>query len=426
VTATPERLAAARVLVRQERSPGRADRLLREALTSLSPSLRPRAHALVYAVLRHRQRLVGAIAELLPRPFDEQEPELRAVLLQGAAELRVLSGSKPHAAVSQAVDLIGALGRERLSGLTNAVLRTLASTVEPPPPSRQEDPIGWAEAACSHPRWLLIRMARDVGPDEAALWAEANQQEPRTALAFRSTEDRERGAAELPGEFDASGVFVLEPGSRPDSLPGWTAGAFWVQDGGAQAAMRLLDLQVGERVWDLCAAPGGKALAAAAAVGPTGHVRATDADPRRLPLLTEHLRRTGLPIDASVRDLLASPPHGADGLWDAVVVDAPCSALGVIRRHPEVRALRREADLPAYATRQRALLLSAAKAVRPGGRLLYAVCTFTAEETDDVIASVLSAREDLRLAAALRTYPHRDGTDAFYAAVLTRTVEDRA
>ncbi len=438
---TADRRAAGQVVSRFLQRPGRLDQWLTDASRGLRDEERRRARALVYALLRNRTLLAAWIAPWLSKPLDRQPLGAQVALLIGTTELVLMDGVPDRAAVDQAVEVARANGAPRQAGFVNAVMRRIASRERPPEiPDRATDPLGWADIAMSHPRWLLDRMAALQGPQGAAEWAEANNAEPLTVLAFRSPADRETYAEALhgvPGRLMASAL-RLPPGTgNVTVLPGFAEGAFWVQDEGAQVAAALLGVQPGDVVLDACAAPGGKALYAAAAAGPDGAVGAVDSDERRLVRLHENIARTGLTtIEPMVADLLAGPV--VEEPVDRVLLDAPCSGLGIIRRHPDARHARQPGDLARYAERQGALLEAVAPAVRPGGRLVYAVCTFTQEETDDVVERFLGcaagagfvlrdAQEVLPdlpssavLGGAVRTTPHQHGADAFFAVALDR------
>lgn len=438
---TADRRAAGKVVQRFLERPGRVDHWLLDASRGLRDTERRRARALVYAMLRNRILLEAWLAPWLKKPMHRQALGAQVALLLGATELILMDGVPDRAAVDQGVELARAFGAPRQSGFVNAVLRRLASREAPPEiPDRETDPLGWAHLACSHPLWMLDRLAALYGPEGAAAHAEAANTEPPTVLAFRSAADRDTFAPQLhgaPGRLIPAALRLPPGAGRVDTLPGFSEGAFWVQDEGAQAAAALLDVQPGDVVLDACAAPGGKALHAAAAAGPDGAVGAVDLDARRLERLRANIERTGLDtIEPMVADLLGEPV--LEEPVDRVLLDAPCSGLGVLRRHPDARSARQPSDLKRYADRQAALLDAVAPAVRPGGRLVYVVCTFTSEETDAVIDRFLAApagadfsRVDARqilpdlpadavIDGALRTAPHLHGADAFYAVALDR------
>ena len=439
---TGDRLHAAEVLVRQFRQPGRVEQWLSDGHPELSPGERRRAWALVYGVLRGKTRLERRLSPYLKKPFDKQAVEVRAALLLCAFELDSMDAVPDRAAVHQAVELVRALGQEERTGFVNAVLRRLArQELTPELPDRAVAPRLWAEQVASHPRWLVDEMAARLGEEEAANWCEANNRQPPIFVRLRDPLPEELAASveQLPLEEEplVPGALRLapEPG-RVSALPGFTEGAFWVQDAAAQAVGLLLGLQPGMRVLDACAAPGGKTLSAAQAVGPDGSVLAVDRSRPRLALLSESAQRLGMDnVEVESRDLLKEPwgSREGDGVFDAVLLDAPCSGLGVIRRHPDVRWSRGPEALAQYSRTQTDLLRSVAPAVAPNGVLVYSVCSFTDLETERVIAAFLGDCEArFRLADpravlpgvcqpllegdVLRTYPHRHDMDAFFAA----------
>ena len=429
--ATPERRAAARVLARQLLDGGHLDRLLSPERADLDARELRRARAILLAVNRHRDGLAWRLAPFLKRPLEAQEPIIAGILLVAAAELLLLDGSPPRAAVHQAVELCREEGQRKRSGFVNAVLRRLSEAAPRPWP---DDPLERAELEHSHPRWLLDALSYRVSLDELPALAAANNQPAPLYLRARDPADdlSDLGATidpRIPGAWRLDGV-----AAGVESLTGWSEGRLWVQDGAAQAAVAMLALQPGERVLDACAAPGGKAFAESMAVGPAGAVLAIDSSERRLlPLRASQTRLALERIDVVVRDLLREPWSAEEDTFDAVLLDAPCSGFGVLRRHPDIRWNRRPGDLEALAARQRALLEAVCAAVRPGGRLVYAVCTVTQLETDGVVASFLAAHPEFTPGppadcldpallddGALKTDPLHHGLDGFFAVRLDR------
>jgi len=444
--ATADRQAAARALLRFIERPGRLDRWLADESAGLNPDQRRRARALLYAALRNDALIEAHLSPHLAQPLHRQRGAPRAALTLGVAELLFMDAVPDRAAVDQAVELCRALGGRGQAGFVNAVMRKVARAASPPTlPDREDDPLGWAQLACSHPAWIVRLMAELVGDDGAAAWSAANQREPHTALAVPDPEHRAQLAEQLgasPGALSPWALVLPKGAGRIGALPGFEQGWFWVQDEAAQLAAALLGAKPGQRVLDACAAPGGKTLALAAAVGEDGSVLATDRDRGRLKLVEQGVARVGATtVSTAHRDWIREP-FGArddDAPFDHVLLDAPCSGLGVIRRHPDIRAARRASDLPRYAQRQTELLRSLAPAVKPGGRIVYAVCTFTSAETQAVVASALESEElagfsvqtaqellpslpdRVTADGALRTLPHLDDCDGFYAVALRRS-----
>lgn len=341
-------------------------RTLEAALDSL-PAIEPRdkaaAHRLAAAVLR-RAGTLDAVLE----PFLRKAPpdQVRHVLRLGAAGLLLLE-TPPHAAVATAVALTRARGLTPFAGLVNAVLRKVAAAG-----AAAMD--GLDAPRLDTPPWLWTSW----GAGARAI-ATAHQHEAPLDLTLSGHEDPPPGGIALP-----TGSWRYPPGTRVADLPGFAEGHFWVQDAAAALPARLLAARAGERVADLCAAPGGKT----AQLALTGaQVTAVERDTTRLVRLRQNLTRLHLSADTIAADATAWRP--AQPL-DAVLLDAPCSATGTIRRHPEVAHLRRPRDITAMAETQDKLLAAAAAMLRPGGRLVYAVCSLQPEEGPARIAAALT------------------------------------
>jgi 16S rRNA (cytosine967-C5)-methyltransferase len=449
---TQARILAARVLERVERGRAYADLTLTAALARSALAARDRAFAteLVYGTLRWRGRLDFALRQMLDRPLEAVEPGVLTLLRVGAYQL-LFCDVPPPAAVDQTVRSAHALGASRAAGLVNAVLRRLAQRKDALAfPDLAESPLAHLEHALGIPRWIAERWLAALGPSEAAaLAAASNAPPPLTARANRTrisrdellARVRERFPEAQPCAFAPDGL-VLGHGGSPASDPDFVAGRFTVQDEASQLVVELLAPAPGERVLDACAAPGTKTTAIAERVGPEGLVVALDRSERRLALLGRAVRRLELGnVTALAAD--ATQPLGAlpGAPFDRVLVDAPCSGLGALRRNPDARWRLEPEDPARLAEIQTALLRSAAKSLRPGGTLVYSTCTLTGEENEAVVEAFLAQTPGFeraaaaRLPAALRplldaqgalvTWPHRHGTgvfgmDGFYAARLER------
>ncbi len=391
-------------------------RPLEEALDQL-PVIEPRdraaAHRLAAAVLR-RAGSLDAVLE----PFLKKAPPdpVRTILRLGAAQLLLLA-TPAHAAVATAVELAR---RQRLvpfAGLVNAVLRRVAEAG----PAALDELDG---PRLDTPAWLWASWG-----SQARAIAEGHLAEAGLDLTLRPDASPPDGAMPLP-----TGSWRLPPGTRVTELAGYAEGAFWVQDAAAALPARLLDAQPGERVADLCAAPGGKALQLAA----TGaDLTAVERDPARLKRLADNLARLRLPARLVQADATAWQPGS---MFDAVLLDAPCSATGTIRRHPDVPHLKRRSDLAALTAQQDRLLAAAAALLRPGGRLIYAVCSLQPEEgaarltrlpelglapspfSPAELAAIPAARTpDGHLRTTPALWPERGGLDGFFAARLVKS-----
>ncbi|MDT0681072.1 transcription antitermination factor NusB [Roseicyclus sp. F158] len=323
------------------------------------PEVRARAGRLARQTLRLSSRADAALGPFLARP---PRPEIRDILRLAATELMV-DGSAPHGVVSEAVTL-AKRRQPRASGMVNAVLRKLAAD------GRQ----GWDKAPPKRlPGWLRGRLSAAYGNARVAKMEAIFEATPPVDVTPRGPD------ATLPeGEILPTGSLRLAAPGRISALPGYDDGAWWVQDAAAALPARLLDAQPGERVLDLCAAPGGKTLQLAA----TGaSVTALDVSDQRLGRLRDNLARTGLAAEIVVADGAAWQPE--DG-FDAILLDAPCSATGTIRRHPDLPYIKSAAQVSELAALQTALLERAAEMLRPGGRLVVCTCSLLPQEGEDL------------------------------------------
>jgi len=340
-------------------------------LAKLPPSERARAQRLVLTTLRHIEQ-----ADRVLKPFLRKSPPDYALnaLRLGVVELAV-DGGAAHGVVNAVVDLVSRGNRTgHMSGLANAVLRKVAGLPDPfakLPPQRM-------------PQWLrqplVHRWGRDVVERIEAVQAET----PPLDLTAKGTMPDIDGATPLP-----TGSTRLAQSTQVSTLPGFATGDWWVQDAAASLAARLLDAQTGETVLDLCAAPGGKTLQLAA----TGaQVTALDISSPRLARLRENLARTGLAAEIIATDALHWQPPA---LFDAVLLDAPCSATGTLRRHPDLPFIKDDSDLPALIALQTALIDRALTFLKPGGRLVFCTCSLLAQEGEDQLAATLARHPTL-------------------------------
>jgi 16S rRNA (cytosine967-C5)-methyltransferase len=331
-------------------------RPLEDALDRLPPAEprdRAAAHRLAACVLR-RMGTLDAVLE--PHLAKAPPQDVRLILLLGAAQLLFL-GTPPHAAVGTAVDLARAEKLTPFAKMVNAVLRRVAE--HGPGLLGQLD-----SARLDTPQWLWTAWGA-----EARLIAEGQQAEAPLDISLAPGATAPEGGVRL-----STGSWRYPAGTRVTELAGFEDGAFWVQDAAAALPALLLAARPGERVADLCAAPGGK-TAQLAATG--AHVVAVERDPRRLARLRENLARVKMEVEIVQADATAWAPGEK---FDAVLLDAPCSATGTIRRHPDVAHIKKPRDVTALAEGQRALLAAATNMLKPGGRLIYAVCSLQPEE----------------------------------------------
>lgn len=416
----PARAAALDLLTAAlSRRAGLEEGLNHPALAALESRDRAFSRALAMATLRW----LGPIDTALQARVKKAPPDqIIQVLRLGAAQLLVLK-TPAHAAVGATVDLAAAQkGGLPFKGLVNAVLRGL-----------DRDRPNLNDPTLMAPTWLAARWRAAYGAEAALAIAAQIGEEPATDLTLK--DDAGDLIAALEAEVLPGGSLRVGLKGEVSTWPGFAEGRWWVQDASAAIPARLLNLEPGHSVLDLCAAPGGKTLQLAAA---GARVTALDKSAGRIKRVSENLLRAGLPAEVIVADAA----EWRDGrTFDAVLLDAPCSATGTFRRHPDVLWVASPADIPKLAAVQARLLASAARRVKPGGRLIYCVCSLESEEGEGQIAAFLARHSgfeidpidpgeggapeaSLRADGTLRILPHhlRGGTDGFYVARLARHV----
>ena len=436
------RQAACAVLLRIQKEGCYADQLMDRELSSgkLSGPDRGLFAELVFGVLRRQGTLDHVLSGLLAQPLARQEPQVLIFLRLGLYQLMYLDRIPESAAVNESVNLAKQI-LPRASGLVNAVLRNYLrhkDTVSFPDPVAA--PAASIAARHSHPAWLVKLWFSQIGEEETELLAEASSCQPPLTLRVNSlattrSDLLERFAANgitaAACRFSPSGV-VVEGRHHIPGLPGFREGLFVVQDEASQLAGILLDPQPGERVLDCCAAPGGKATHLAQLMDNRGELLAMDVAGSKLPLIQEAALRLGITnIRTRAADLLQSGAFPSDA-FDRVLLDAPCSGLGVIRRNPEAKWRLSPEDITRLAATQKVMLKNAVRMLKPGGVLLYSTCSTTREENEDVVRDFLlrhphcvlenlneifpDYRELFTEEGMYRAWPHRYGMDGFFSA----------
>jgi 16S rRNA (cytosine967-C5)-methyltransferase len=364
-----------------------------EALGSVDAAVeRAALQALTLGTLRWYLRLLPPLQRLLRG--QKLDPQIRALLAVAAHQIEY-SRHAPQPTVHAAVDAARILGEPRASGLVNAVLRRFVA--------ERTTLLGQADAdeatATAHPAWLVEALGRAWPEQRAAVLAANNEHPPLvlrvdTARTERSTYLEELSAAGLPGEpidWAPQAVRLLRP-VPVGLIPGLAAGRVSVQDAGAQRAAALLEVRAGMHVLDACAAPGGKTLHLLELARDPLDLLAIDVDAVRLERVAQNLARAGRTCQLEVLDgrgLEPNRPPVNGRLFDRILLDVPCSATGVIRRHPDIKHLRRPTDVPAFARTQLELLHSAYRVLAPGGRLLYCTCSVLPPENELVVEAFL-------------------------------------
>lgn len=433
------RAQALTVLTRWEQGRQPLDELLDRALRGPASADTRLATELVYGTIRRLGTLDWRLGQLLREPLAKLPPAIRWVLRLAAYQLLYLDRIPASAAVNEAVKQAKRVGHAGTAKLTNGVLRALIRRLpELPWPT---DAVARLAAEWSLPDWLAGRWVARYGLDDATALAQAMADQAPTYLRVNTLRtDRDR----LLAAFQAAGI-PAEPAALPESVrvtasvapaqwPGHAEGWWYIQDLGSMAVALAVAPQPGETVVDLCAAPGGKTTHLAALMGDQGRVEAWELHERRMARLAENIARLGLgSVAVHQGDAAVVTP---DRAADRVLVDAPCSGLGVIRRKPDIRWRVTPRSIAELLPVQDALLAAAARWVRPGGVLVYSTCSTEPEENGQRITDFLAARPDFALEALppglpadwltdqplgqLSLLPHRHGTDGFFIARLRR------
>lgn len=440
------RFAALLTLEALEGSNLHADNLVDRTLTGkqLAGADRGLYHQLVFGVLRHRGTVDYYLSRLLKQPLQKLEKPLPQILRLGLYQLLYLERVPAHAAVNEAVEMTRAV-LPRASGLVNAVLRNfLRSKDNLHLPDKHKNPAAWLSAAFSIPHWLITQWQQQLPASELEELAAASSTEPPLVLRVNTLKTDRAGLMQL---FTENGISCTPCNYSPEGvrlagrhqireLPGFAEGLFAVQDEASQLVAHLLEVKPGHRLLDACAAPGGKTLHLAQLMNDEGSILATDLTEEKLKLVQESAARLGI---KSVQTLVAdvgSPDYLAGQQFDRILLDAPCSGLGVIRRNPEAKWRLTPAIIKGHAEKQRLLLAQVSGLLRPGGILVYSTCSIAKEENEQVMEDFLSHNPQFMIKKVsfvptdsnsillenkmLRLWPHRHGTDGFFAVSLMR------
>jgi 16S rRNA (cytosine967-C5)-methyltransferase len=404
------------------------------------------ATEIAYGVVRHRTRLDRALAARAPRGLGRLSPGVLVALEAAAYQILFLDRVPAHAAVNDAVSAVRRIAGQRVAGFANGLLRGLSGAGEPPLPDRA-DLRAYLAAACSMPDWLLAELCRALPESEwepaalaltgpAPLWGRIDRSRVEPAALSSLLAGERSGAAAEESALCRDAVRVTGAGS-PDASASFQDGLWTVQDLGAQIVARMVGARPGMRILDACAGVGGKSTHLAQIAGDEATIDAADRSERKLDLLVDTARRLGLSSIRAVTSDLVQPGEELGTDYDAVLLDAPCSGLGVLRRHPELKWRGSSEAVAGLAGLQRRLLDALWPRLRPGGLLVYSVCTFTAAEGPEQIRALLADVPELEAAELpadgavdwaqvatggheVRTWPHRHGADAFFAVRLRR------
>jgi 16S rRNA (cytosine967-C5)-methyltransferase len=457
---SPARRAAFQILRRVEDEAAYSAPLLARTDDDLGAKDRALCHELVLGVLRRQLWLDRTIEHFASRKIDSLDLAVVIALRLGLYQLRFLSRIPASAALNESVNLVKTARVESAAGFVNAVLRRATREPEYDPAASVSEPIEKISIETSHPQWLIERWQNQFGFEETAAMARANSEPAVIAFRFTSKALRARETAEIIQELKTAGAGLIESTIAPGAWrvvtgrdgefeeAGRDAGApqarmpallrrfsneglIYFQDEGSQLVAQLLDARDGERVLDVCAAPGSKATLIAA-LAPQSEIIACDLYEHR----AQTMRRLAAQQQADniqfvVDDATAGLPFPSRS-FDRVLVDAPCSGTGTLRHNPEIRWRLKPSDLVELIDKQQSILHHASSMVTSGGTLLYSTCSMEIAENEDVATGFLKAHSDfetapLQLRAELltregvaRTWPHRDGADGFFAIAFRR------
>jgi 16S rRNA (cytosine967-C5)-methyltransferase len=411
-------------------------------MTHLSQPDKNLCHAIVFGVLRHRNFLDFIIESFSRIPLNRMDLPVLMVLRMALFQLRFLDRVPDFAAIDTSVTLIKTRNGRKTAGFVNGVLRNAVRRFHtlalPEPDTSLPDHITIVH---SIPEWLTNRWLARYGPDEILELCRTINQVPPLTLRVNTLKIHRPAlrdtfaAAGRPVQLTAlspEGLCLTEPGIRIEALPGYDQGLFAVQDEAAQLVSLMLDPRPGETVLDACAGLGGKTLHTAQLMQDQGQIMAMDTDPDKLSLLQAEALRLGVTsVQCRVLDLMKADASDFPGYFDRVLVDAPCTGLGVLRRNPDTKWKRSVQDIQRMAAQQKKLLNAAANRVKPGGTLVYAVCSGEPEENEQVVTAFLKKRKDYELSPIqecfglpmdryLKTFPNGMNMDGFFAARLKR------
>lgn len=424
---SPARLAAFNIL-KQVESGAFSSVLLASEEPRLQLADRALCHELVLGVLRWQLRLDKIVEHSSQRRIESLDLGVRIALRLGLYQLRFLSRIPASAAVNESVSLVRAARLSSATAFVNAVLRRAIREAEYDPAAEISDPLERIALETSHPVWLIDRWTRSFGVSEAELFARANNTVPATA--FRVVRTR-ANQSEVLARLSSSEAILesSEVAERAWRVSGATslvrelsaAGEIYLQDEASQLVTEVLDVQRSESALDLCAAPGGKTTLIADRAGDKAIVIAADRSPSRMATLTGTSALHQLKsVKAVLLDAADTLPF-EQGSFDKVLVDAPCSGTGTLRRNPEIRWRLSEKDIFDLAQQQKQILSNAADVLKPGGRLIYSTCSVEREENEEVVQDFLARDDRFQLVSTVRTWPHREGCDGFFISVINKT-----
>lgn len=419
---SPARRAAFEIL-RQVEAGAFSSILLANEEPKLKAVDRALTHELVLGVLRWQLWLDKLIEHFTKRGVESLDLPVRLALRIGLYQLRFLERIPASAAVNESVNLVRSAKVSSAAAFVNAVLRRAIREAGYDPAAEVLDPIEKLAVETSHPAWLIKRWTNAFGVEETESFARANNLVPPTAFRIvgRDFEEVLGRLREAHGILEPSAV--AEDAWRVSGAPALVRelaaeGKIYLQDEASQLVAQTVDLQPGERALDLCAAPGGKTTLMAQRAGNSALIVASDLSERRLQTV---VRTSALHNLSQIKFLRADAAQSLpfeNSVFDRLLIDAPCSGTGTLRRNPEIRWRISEADIAELAAQQKLFLKQAARVLKPGGQLVYSTCSVERDENENVIGAFLERHKDFQRIKTIRTWPHREGTDGFFLASL--------
>jgi 16S rRNA (cytosine967-C5)-methyltransferase len=427
------RVAAVKVLLAVTRDGVSLNQCLPELLTQVVERDRPLLQDLCYGTLRWYPRLNTLLKVLLEKPFRSKDQDIHVLL--ACALYQIMETRIPdHAAVNEAVAVIKQLKKPWAKGLVNGVLRRFIRERE----SLNEQLEDKSVYLHAHPKWLYKRIEQAWPQQSTAIFAANNHPGPMTLRVNQQCQSRAEYLATLQATgidarataLSADGVQLLKATSV-DAIPGFAEGQLSVQDEAAQLAAQLLGLEPGQRVLDACCAPGGKTCHILEREPKLDELLALDIDESRLERVRENFERLNVRANLVAADAAATDEWWDGQMFDCILLDAPCSATGVIRRHPDIKLLRKPDDIARLAQLQAELLDALWPLLKSGGKLLYATCSILPEENDASIAGFIARQSDVEVitiaaevgiqtSVGRQLLPTIDGHDGFYYALLSK------
>lgn len=422
---SPARSAAFKIL-REVEAGAFSSILLVTEEPKLKPADRALTHELVLGVLRWQLWLDKLIEHFTKRSIETLDLPVRLALRLGLYQLRFLTRIPASAAVNESVNLVRSAKVSSAAAFVNAVLRRAIREAEFDPAAEIADPVEKLAVETSHPVWLIERWTRSFGFEETERFARANNLVPPTAFRLVDRDQSPIVKSEIVDRLTAAGGIVAPSEVAEDAwrVSGASAlvrelaveGKIYLQDEASQLVAQTVGLKAGESALDLCAAPGGKTTLMAQQADDSALIVAADISERRLETV---IKINALQNLRSIKSLLLDAAQELpfeNSVFDRILVDAPCSGTGTLRRNPEIRWRISERDISELAAQQKLFLHHAARVLKPGGRLVYSTCSVEPDENEAVIAAFLESHTHFQQINTIRTWPHREGTDGFFLA----------